>query len=98
MKKKFLICTLLVSAMLCVSACDNKPETTETDTVTDKMTETEVQKTEATVEKVSLKITNEKTPLYQVVYSTDIGTDRKAAVKQFVIIFGGIYYGTKQIK
>ena len=72
MKSKLLIFTLILSALVCLSACNGKEaEQTETETgaqieQTQNNEQTESQsKTE--VKKANLQLTKEKKPLYQVV-------------------------------
>ena len=89
MKNKILIFTLILSALVCLSACNGKEaEQTETETgaqieQTQNNEQTESQsKTE--VKKANLQLTKDKKPLYQVVYSSKLGADSRTAVTDFI--------------
>lgn len=89
MKSKILIFTLILSGLVCLSACNGK-EAEQTEPVTDTQIEqaqddkqTEPQ-SKPEVKKASLQLTKDKKPLYQVVYSSSLGADSRVAVTDFI--------------
>jgi len=89
MKRKALIFIAALFAFLCLSACDNGKEE-QTDSMPDTQTEqtqgsVQTEQVKPVLKKVTLQLTNNKKPLYQVVYSLNLGTDSKTAVTDFIL-------------